>query len=119
LYKGGMQQIATMGKMKMADTICAPPLGGVLETAIYVDDMTRAVSFYLDVLGLAPLFQTERLTAFDAGRNSVLLVFARGASRADMSAVGGTIPGHDGSGPLHMAFAIGDCVVYKPAIALR
>jgi catechol 2,3-dioxygenase-like lactoylglutathione lyase family enzyme len=92
--------------MKMADTICAPPLGGVLETAIYVDDMTRARSFYLGVLGLAPLFQTERLTAFDAGRNSVLLVFARGASRADMSGVGGTIPGHDGSGPLHMAFAI-------------
>lgn len=49
---------------------------------------------------------SERLTAFDAGRNTVHLVFARGASTEDMISARGIIPGHDGSGPLHMALAI-------------
>lgn len=84
----------------------SPTLNGVLETALYVDDMPRAVAFFTDVLGLAPLLSTERLTAFDAGRNSVLLVFARGASAEDMVGSGGLIPGHDGNGRLHAAFAI-------------
>ena len=83
-----------------------PQLGGVLETAVYVDDLGRSTAFFSDVLGLRAMFSSDRLTAFDAGRNTVLLVFARGASIDDMTSKGGTIPGHDGSGPLHMAFAI-------------
>ena len=90
----------------MKDTTAAPPLNGVLETALYVDDMERAVDFFSRVLGLSELLTTDRLTAFDVGRNSVLLVFARGSSREDMTGSGGLIPGHDGSGPLHMALAI-------------
>lgn len=81
-------------------------LNGVLETALYVDDMERAVAFFTDVLGLTPMLSTGRLTAFDAGRNSVLLVFVRGASTEDMTGSGGMVPGHDGNGPLHAAFAI-------------
>lgn len=84
----------------------APALGGVLETALYVDDMQEAVAFFAEVLGLPAMFASNRLTAFDAGQSSVLLVFARGASRDDMTGPNGTIPGHDGSGPLHMAFRI-------------
>lgn len=90
----------------MTETGSAPPLGGVLETALYVDDMSRAVDFFAGVLGLSSMVRSDRLTAFDAGRDSVLLVFARGASRDDVTGSGGTIPGHDGNGPLHMAFAI-------------
>lgn len=90
----------------MADGPSAPPLDGVLETALYVDDMGRSVAFFANVLGLEAMLSTDRLTAFDAGRNSVLLVFARGASRQDMAGSGGLVPGHDGAGPLHMAFAI-------------
>ena len=90
----------------MTQADAAPPIDGVLETALYVDDMARAVNFFERVLGLSAMLRTERLTAFDAGRRSVLLVFARGASRADMPGDGGTIPGHDGAGPLHMAFAV-------------
>jgi catechol 2,3-dioxygenase-like lactoylglutathione lyase family enzyme len=36
----------------------------------------------------------------------VLLVFARGKSVVDMPSEAGVVPGHDGRGPLHMAFAI-------------
>lgn len=83
-----------------------PRIAGLLETALYVDDMARSAAFFRDVLGLAPMVESERLTAFDAGHGGVLLVFARGLSTEDVPAKGGTIPGHDGHGPLHMAFAI-------------
>lgn len=85
-----------------------PRVSGLLETAVYVDDMARSVRFFRDVLGLGELIESERLTAFDAGHGGVLLVFARGQSIEDIPTRGGTIPGHDGYGPLHMAFAIAD-----------
>ncbi|PAX07016.1 VOC family protein [Sphingomonas lenta] len=83
-----------------------PPIDGLLETAIYVDDMDRAVRFYEEVLGLPAMLRTPRLTAFDAGRSGVLLVFARGMTEADSPTPGGVVPGHDGAGRLHFAFAI-------------
>src|SRR6266699_6536126 len=84
-----------------------PKLDRVLETALYVNDLERAARFYADVLRLRPLFADARLRAFAVGGVSVLLLFRRGASRETMSMPGGTIPPHDGSGPLHVAFAIG------------
>lgn len=85
-----------------------PRLTGVLETAIYVDDMARACTFYREVMAMSVMLDTPRLTAFDAGSGGVLLVFARGQSRDDMPGPGGVIPGHDGSGPLHLAFGVRD-----------
>ena len=38
--------------------------------------------------------------------SGVLLIFKRGASAQTAVMPGGTIPGHDGAGPLHLAFAI-------------
>jgi catechol 2,3-dioxygenase-like lactoylglutathione lyase family enzyme len=46
------------------------------------------------------------LTAYDVGGRSILLVFDRGASIETVTLPGGVIPGHDGAGPLHCAFAI-------------
>lgn len=83
-----------------------PALSGLLETALYVSDMERSVRFFEEVLELKAMLRGERLTAFDAGGSGVLLVFKRGASLADMQGERGVVPGHDGSGPLHMAFAI-------------
>jgi catechol 2,3-dioxygenase-like lactoylglutathione lyase family enzyme len=84
-----------------------PKIAGILETALYVDDLARASAFYGGVLGLAPIFDGDRLTAFDAGRQGVLLVFRRGLTEDDLPTPGGIVPGHHGSGALHMAFAIG------------
>src|SRR5947209_1947368 len=84
-----------------------PNLERVLETALYVDDLDRAARFYGDVLELRPLFADERLRAFAVGGLSVLLLFRRGASLETARMPGGTIPPHDGSGPLHVAFGIG------------
>ena len=83
-----------------------PKLKAVLETALYVDDLARARRFYADDLELPLLFENPRMCAFDVGGKSVLLLFLRGASSQDMTTPGGTIPGHDGKGPLHMGFAI-------------
>ena len=83
-----------------------PKLDGILETALYTDDMARAQAFYEDVLGLQPIFSDSRLRAYGVASRSVLLIFKRGAAKETVTIPGGTIPGHDGSGPLHIAFAI-------------
>ena len=84
-----------------------PTLDRVLETALYVDDLERARRFYADVLALAELYGDTRMCAFAVGASSVLLLFRRGSSRETVTMPGGTIPPHDGNGPLHIAFAIG------------
>jgi catechol 2,3-dioxygenase-like lactoylglutathione lyase family enzyme len=83
-----------------------PKIDGLLETALYVDDMPRSTAFFKEVLGLRCMLAGERITAFDAGQKGVLLLFKRGASAEDTPIAGGVLPGHDGAGPLHMAFAI-------------
>jgi catechol 2,3-dioxygenase-like lactoylglutathione lyase family enzyme len=84
-----------------------PSIDRVLETALYFDDVERAVAFYRDVLGLRVIVDgAPRLTAMDAGQATVLLLFRRGATVESVSTSGGRIPGHDGSGPVHVAFAI-------------
>jgi catechol 2,3-dioxygenase-like lactoylglutathione lyase family enzyme len=83
-----------------------PGLERILETAIHTDDMKRARRFYEEVMALKPMFADQRLTAYDAGGGSVLLVFLRGASEEAVALPGGTIPGHGGAGTLHFAFAV-------------
>ncbi|CAM5768239.1 VOC family protein [Bosea minatitlanensis] len=83
-----------------------PRLNRIVETALYVDDLERARDFYETKLGLAPLLSTPTLVACDVGGRSVLLLFRRGASLATQTAPGGSIPPHDGQGPLHIAFAV-------------
>jgi catechol 2,3-dioxygenase-like lactoylglutathione lyase family enzyme len=84
----------------------APAITSVLETALYVDDLDRARSFYRETLGMELLFEDARMCAFDVGGRSVLLLFRRGASTETVTMPGGVIPPHDGSGPIHVAFAI-------------
>jgi catechol 2,3-dioxygenase-like lactoylglutathione lyase family enzyme len=82
------------------------PVLRVVETALYVDDMARAVAFWRDVLGLRVMSGGERLTALDAGGGTVLLLFRRGATRDGLEFPGGRIPPHDGAGPLHVALGV-------------
>jgi catechol 2,3-dioxygenase-like lactoylglutathione lyase family enzyme len=84
-----------------------PKLDGILETALYTDDMEKARAFYEGVLGLSPIFEDKRLVAYGVAGRDVLLIFRRGSATETVTMPGGSIPGHDGSGPLHVAFAIG------------
>jgi catechol 2,3-dioxygenase-like lactoylglutathione lyase family enzyme len=83
-----------------------PKLNGVLETALYVDDLARAAVFYERLLGLTAIASDARFRAYDVGGRSVLLLFQRGATLDTVKLPGGIIPPHDGRGPLHIAFAI-------------
>jgi catechol 2,3-dioxygenase-like lactoylglutathione lyase family enzyme len=90
----------------------AAPLAihGVVETALYTDDLMRATAFYQRVLGL-PVMKgdVDRFQALDAGSGRVLLLFKRGATLTPQPvSSGGVIPPHDGQGPLHLAFGIAE-----------
>ena len=52
------------------------------------------------------MFTDARLTAYPVGGRSALLIFRRGAATETAHLPGGTIPPHDGAGPIHCAFAI-------------
>jgi catechol 2,3-dioxygenase-like lactoylglutathione lyase family enzyme len=83
-----------------------PALEGVLETVLYVDDLDRARRFYEGLLGLVPVYSDQRMSGYDVGGRSMLLLFRRGQSLVTVTMPGGTIPPHDGRGPHHVAFAI-------------
>ena len=83
-----------------------PRLDRILETALYVDDMARARAFYVDVMGLDVGFGDDRLTGLPVGGTSMLLLFKRGSTVQTVRMPGGTIPPHDGSGPVHFAFGV-------------
>ncbi len=85
----------------------APPIRGMLETVIYVDDLQRAHAFYGGVLGLQRVREMPRMMAYTVAPAQVLLVFNRSESRADLETPEGMIPGHYANGPAHFAFAIG------------
>ena len=77
----------------------------ILETALDCDDLPRTAAFYTRLLDVAPMLDSERLVAIDAGEGTILLLFQRGAA-GDLATPGGVIPGHDSGGPGHLAFAI-------------
>jgi catechol 2,3-dioxygenase-like lactoylglutathione lyase family enzyme len=83
-----------------------PRLNRILETALYVADLERASAFYSDVLGLPLIHTDHRMRTFDVGGNGVLLLFAEGGSLQPTETPGGSIPPHDGRGPMHVAFSV-------------
>ena len=86
----------------------------LLETALYVDDVDRSCEFYQRLLGLRPLAgvstrkegETRAFQALNMPGGQVLLLFLKGSTTTTAVLPGGTIPPHDGSGRLHVAFAI-------------
>jgi catechol 2,3-dioxygenase-like lactoylglutathione lyase family enzyme len=74
----------------------------VVETAIYVDDLRAAETFYQTVLGL-PVIGKEpgRHVFFQVGEASVLLAFL-----AEATLKGDQLPPHGATGPGHFALGI-------------
>lgn len=84
-----------------------PAITGILETALYARDLSRAVAFYRDVLGFEKIAGDEqRFAAFRGGERQVLLIFQHGATQEPAPAPKGLIPPHDSTGSLHVGFAI-------------
>jgi len=77
-----------------------PTVEGILETSLYVGDLSRSVRFYQELFDFPVISDFgERGCAMRAGPRQVLLLFKKGASRNISSP-------HDGDGELHLAFAI-------------
>src|SRR5262249_41392845 len=79
-----------------------PHLEGVIETALYADDLDAAAAFYRDVLGLSEHARdANRHIFFRAGPASMLLLF-----RPDTTLRGDVLPAHGARGPGHVALGI-------------
>ena len=75
----------------------------VIETAIYVDDLDAAESFYRTVLGLLVISkEPSHHVFFQVGEASVLLAFL-----AESTLMGDQLPPHGATGPGHFALGIG------------
>ena len=83
-----------------------PSVTGVLETALYVEDLPRAVQFYKTIFHFDILFSDDRACAMSVAGKQILLLFKKGASVNPHKTSGGMIPPHDGAGNLHAAFSI-------------
>ena len=83
-----------------------PPVGGVLETALWVDDLQRARKFYQSLFGFEVLFADERIIALHVPSPQILLLCLKGASLQPTILPGGTIPAYDGTGQTHLCFSI-------------
>jgi catechol 2,3-dioxygenase-like lactoylglutathione lyase family enzyme len=86
--------------------VTVPRVSGLLETALYVEDLARARDFYQSLMGFELFFEDARMVALGVPAGAVLLLFRRGGSVGAVELPGGTIPGHDASGKIHVAFAI-------------
>ena len=79
-----------------------PPLGGLHEAALYVDDLTAAERFWrrlgLQLVGKQP----GRHVFFRAGRDMLLLFDAAATSDS------GDVPSHGADGPGHVALDVPD-----------
>lgn len=84
-----------------------PPLGGIHEAALYVDDLDRAERFWrrlgLQLIGKQP----GRHVFFRAGRDMLLLFDAEATARD------GGVPTHGAAGPGHVALDVPDRAVLE------
>ena len=92
----------------MASTDIAPPVLGVLESALYADDLTAATRFWQDVMGLTPFASAPDRHVFfrvaDGPVPQILLIF-----RAEATILPGPksqIPPHGTTGPGHFCLAV-------------
>jgi catechol 2,3-dioxygenase-like lactoylglutathione lyase family enzyme len=78
-----------------------PPIEGLLESSLYVDNVAGSAQFYEKIFGFRVIsdFGGRGGCAMQAGNRQVLLLFKKGGSLAIKSP-------HDGAGQLHLAFAI-------------
>ena len=83
-----------------------PPVEGILETALYVDDMDQSVEFYTRIFGFETIMRSQRGAALGVNGRQVFLLFQKGKSGESVTFEGGTVPGSEGDGILHMAFAV-------------
>lgn len=103
----GVHGCFRLGEGQTARMSRPPPIEGIVESILYVEDIARAVAFYRDELGFEPMVgDAARVQSFKAGPQQVLLLFKRGGTVQPTTVPGGIIPPHDGGGSHHIGFAV-------------
>ncbi|WP_111733845.1 VOC family protein [Roseovarius amoyensis] len=83
----------------------APPIGGIIEAALYARDLDAAAAFYGGVMGLKEVTRVEgRHIFFRVGR-AILLIFNPDATVQGSSNPRLPVPAHGAHGPGHLCFA--------------
>ena len=88
-----------------------PKLNGLVEVALFVEDLPRACAFYEQVLGLRKIQSSERGCVFRVANRQFLLLVTHEAARTPSETSGGVVPPcavpqREGPGPGHIAFAV-------------
>ena len=82
-----------------------PPIDGVLEAALYADDLNAARAFYGGIMGLREIVSVDgRHVFFEAGK-TVLLIFNPEATAAPPGNPDLPVPPHGARGPGHLCFS--------------
>jgi catechol 2,3-dioxygenase-like lactoylglutathione lyase family enzyme len=81
---------------------------GVLEAALYADDLEAARRFYTGVLGLEEIAAQEGRHVFFRAGNAVLLVFRPAASRRAPDPDALPVPPHGAEGPGHVCLTVAE-----------
>jgi len=87
------------------------PVTGILETALYVDDVARSAEFYRALFAFDTLLESDRIAALSVAGRDVLLLFRKGATVQPVPIDDGFIPPHDGDGEIHLALSIPEASV--------
>jgi len=85
-----------------------PPLQGLVETCLYVSDVSRSRDFYTKVFGFEPMGGDDRIQPLNVSPGQVLILFRRKGTLEPVPLAGSFIPPHDGSGEQHFAFGVAD-----------
>ncbi|MBO9192796.1 VOC family protein [Rhizobium sp. 16-449-1b] len=79
-------------------------IDGILETALYVDDLDAAERFYRDVLGLEKVLRHDNRHAFFRCGPGILLIFNRHETIKPPSSDALPVPPHGTTGAGHACF---------------
>jgi catechol 2,3-dioxygenase-like lactoylglutathione lyase family enzyme len=87
-------------------------LNGLVETALFVEDLSRACNFYEQILGLQKVRLSDRGCVFRVSEQRYFLLVERDAAHTPNKTASGEIlppvalPEHESRGPGHVAFGI-------------
>ena len=89
-----------------------PKLNGLVETALFVEDLARARAFYEQVLGLQKIKASDTGCVLRVADQRYLLLVTRESAHTQNKTLSGdllppcALPQHDGRGPGHIAFGV-------------
>ncbi|MEM1388248.1 MAG: VOC family protein [Pseudomonadota bacterium] len=81
-------------------------IDGVLEAALYVDDLDAAEAFYGGILGLERVLRVDGRHVFFRAGSTIVLCFIAEATRRPAPAGALPVPHHGADGAGHVCFAV-------------